>query len=377
VAESGQSRPTIQRVPELDGLRGCAILLVLIFHYVGWPLAASSSPDQTLSVITQALSLTWSGVDLFFVLSGFLIGGILLDHRQAPNYFQVFYLRRICRIVPLYVALIGLFLVVQHLNPADVTRRLLWLFEPAMPLWSYLTFTQNVYMAAWGLFGAQWLRVTWSLAIEGQFYMVFPWVVRHAPVRYLLVILLCGIVLAPLIRYSTDGRVAGFVSTFGRMDTLFCGALLALIVRKPDLFAFLARHVRRVRVVVGLLFAVTVILAFGHTEWGGVVHSWLAALYGGLLLLPLLDRQSVLARTLRSSVLGWLGHLSYAIYLFHQPINHILHGMISATEPLLKNWEDAGITLGALLITLLMAQALHVWIEKPIIRLGHRVRYSQ
>src|SRR5262245_13203211 len=89
------------RISELDGLRGLAILLVLLWHYAVGPVIVHQSTLANF-LIVRSLNLAWSGVDLFFVLSGFLIGGILLDHRDTTHYFRTFYIRRICRIVPLY-----------------------------------------------------------------------------------------------------------------------------------------------------------------------------------------------------------------------------------------------------------------------------------
>jgi peptidoglycan/LPS O-acetylase OafA/YrhL len=89
-----------KRISQLDGVRGVAILLVLVYHYFTCQIIAE--PGTLFSYLKRATSLTWSGVDLFFVLSGFLIAGILLDHRNTANYFRVFYLRRACRILPLH-----------------------------------------------------------------------------------------------------------------------------------------------------------------------------------------------------------------------------------------------------------------------------------
>ena len=93
------------RIPELDGLRGLAILLVLLYHFV-------SSPRIQPPLFHKLFAIGWSGVDLFFVLSGFLIGGILLDVRESPNYFRTFYGRRFYRIVPLYYLWIGAYFVI-------------------------------------------------------------------------------------------------------------------------------------------------------------------------------------------------------------------------------------------------------------------------
>ena len=89
------------RLPQLDGLRGLAIVMVLICHYLAAQVrfGGRSLPAQTFGAL---IATCWSGVDLFFVLSGFLIGGILLDEKHSPHYFKVFYIRRACRIFPLY-----------------------------------------------------------------------------------------------------------------------------------------------------------------------------------------------------------------------------------------------------------------------------------
>src|SRR5688572_2235793 len=88
----------MKRIQQLDGLRGVAILLVLVWHYLPCQIATDST--GFLLVLRRLFSLTWSGVDLFFVLSGFLITGILLDNRGASNLFRAFYFRRVCRIFP-------------------------------------------------------------------------------------------------------------------------------------------------------------------------------------------------------------------------------------------------------------------------------------
>lgn len=132
-------------IPELDGLRGVAIGLVIIWHYL--PSLVHARPGTTASYLIATTRLTWTGVDLFFVLSGFLIGGILLDARQARNYFSVFYTRRFFRIIPIYVAVLLIFRGITMLQDAtypDLARA-----APGSnpPWYMYWTFTQNFWMA--------------------------------------------------------------------------------------------------------------------------------------------------------------------------------------------------------------------------------------
>ena len=155
-----------RRIPELDGIRGLAIVSVLIWHYGVGQIV--SEPHSILNYALRMLGFTWSGVDLFFVLSGFLIGGILLDNKGSKDYFKIFYIRRICRIFPLYFLWLALFAAISYgaayFVVANRLHQIDWLFQNSMPMWSYLTFTQNIAMAFKGDFGANWLGVTWSLA---------------------------------------------------------------------------------------------------------------------------------------------------------------------------------------------------------------------
>jgi peptidoglycan/LPS O-acetylase OafA/YrhL len=183
-------------------VRGVAILLVLVWHYFSCQVAPE--PKSILDYFTRAFSLTWSGVDLFFVLSGFLIAGILLDHRKTSNYFRVFYLRRVCRIFPLYYALLAFFLCLSATN-LSTSASFRWLFRDPLGLLSYATFTQNILMGARGDFAPGWLGITWSLAVEEQFYLVIPLLIYLLPRRILLYVFLCGILAAPILRCASGG----------------------------------------------------------------------------------------------------------------------------------------------------------------------------
>src|SRR5436305_1143464 len=137
----------IERVPEWDGIRGVAILMVLLHHYANF----ARGMGGVAGVITTVIPLLWTGVDLFFVLSGFLLGGILIDHRRSGNYFKTFYVRRICRIFPLYFLWLALFFALPFLfSPQTPPGWYLTIFHseiPHFPNWGYLLLLQNIYMA--------------------------------------------------------------------------------------------------------------------------------------------------------------------------------------------------------------------------------------
>src|SRR5262249_37984358 len=199
------------RIPELDGLRGIAIILVLLRHSIFGPETSS----RVGSVFVAAGQLTWSGVDLFFVLSGFLIGGILLDARNSPRYFRTFYARRFFRIFPLYFVVTGLFLL-RHLPFRMQTSALGDVSALTIPWWSYVTLTQNFWMVQLGWYGPLFMSVTWSLAVEEQFYLTVPCLIRKVSIRRLPIVLGAIIAGAVLLRtwlfyrYS-HGAFAGYV----------------------------------------------------------------------------------------------------------------------------------------------------------------------
>jgi peptidoglycan/LPS O-acetylase OafA/YrhL len=366
----------LQRFPELDGIRGCAIILVLIWHYLTMQLKVISRTGHPyLDYLVRATSLTWSGVDLFFVLSGFLIAGILLDNRHTTNYFQVFYLRRICRIFPLYYLLLLLFAVSSWLTPLPRQQGLSWLLDNAMPVWFYLTFTQNIAMAQASTWGAQMLGITWSLAIEEQFYLLLPLIVRYVPLRLLPWLLLGGIVGAPLLRVST-GIWPAFLLMPCRVDSLFTGALLAYVFRMPGVFDRLRQVPTAVYLFALLASSCLVVVTINPILRDPSNKIWLTLLFGALLLVVLLDQQSVLAKLLRMPWLAWFGKISFATYLIHQTISGLAHSLVRGAFPQITNFQDACITLAALAITLLVAHVLYEKVEKPSLRFGHRFHYQ-
>ena len=212
------TRPEVtKRLPELDGIRGCAILLVLVWHYVQNQL--HPEVGTLLAYFRQAIGFTWSGVDLFFVLSGFLIAGILIDQRGSPHYFRAFYIRRVCRIFPLYYINIGIFLAFLAWQ-SDLDQVFAPLFGGSeVPLWSYFSFTQNIFMGANNSAGAGWLAVTWSLAVEEQFYLFLPFIVWIVPRNRLPLVFLWVAGTAIFLRSSMPG-LSAYINTPWRADAL-------------------------------------------------------------------------------------------------------------------------------------------------------------
>src|ERR1051326_5357564 len=203
----------------LDGIRGIAIALVIIHHgFFG------AKPSGALSTFVARLAAScWVGVDLFFVLSGFLITGILLKSRDSAGYFRIFYMRRFFRIFPLYYSCLAAALLVSAAFYSDVT--------PKLDLSWNLLYLANIRLA---LHGWAWRPVShlWSLSVEEQFYLVWPTVIFLLPRRHTLSAISAIFVAFLALRQVFAFLIVGhreFVFGVLHLDGLLLGAALAAL----------------------------------------------------------------------------------------------------------------------------------------------------
>jgi peptidoglycan/LPS O-acetylase OafA/YrhL len=207
-------------IPSLDGVRGVAILLVLLFHFKDYLIG----PEMLQGALGLAGYLGWAGVDLFFVLSGFLITRILLAARSNEGYFSSFYTRRFFRIFPLYYAV--LFLI--FLGPWSVIAGVLPPVSDHVWYWTYLSNWSIMLKSA----NPQGVGHFWSLAVEEQFYMAWPLLVWWLDGRALFRVTVALCAAAPLWRIVLISKHWDpewiYRNTFSRMDTLLVGAAVAI-----------------------------------------------------------------------------------------------------------------------------------------------------
>jgi peptidoglycan/LPS O-acetylase OafA/YrhL len=359
------------RVIELDGLRGLAILLVLVHHYIGKTVVGIVPGSwQARSIAT--LRLTWSGVDLFFVLSGFLIGGILYDARHSKSYFRTFYGRRMYRIFPLYFINILILFIALNFVSSDSPNPLRQIFNHDLPLWSYPFFLQNFCMVFKQIWGPSWMAVTWSLAVEEQFYLLLPIMVRNLSFRIIRCVAVASILAAPLARIilalSGDQVIGQYTLSPARADALGFGVLIALICRNKNAWDWLTSHR-------SCLYAAFLALGCGMLfllKYQRFVYTagitWIAAFYASLLLVVVVNPGWIETAFFRSGTLVKLGTMSYAIYIFHQGINALFHFAIFGRTPMIADWPSLFVTLVSLITVLLLSELSWRLIEKPLIR---------
>ncbi len=315
-------------IPALDGLRGVAIILVLLHHLTTY--RPTSGVDLWISSVPL---IGWAGVDLFFVLSGFLITGILIDARGGRRYFTSFYARRTLRIFPLYYLVLVLALgVLTHFPGPHKVLVGPYPLPPLLPYWLYLT---NFSIADRGLVHGL-LDVSWSLAVEEQFYLVWAVVIWLCPPRLVGALCAALIVTEPLARWYALERgvepLSIYVLPWFRLDGLATGALLAWLLRRGHLPSL--DRWAPFAALVGVGGFIAIAIKSGDSWWWQPliqkVGFSLIALTGGAMLVSAVNRpaHALWPRLLSAGWLRAFGKYSYCLYLTHLAVMRAMRGYV-------------------------------------------------
>lgn len=299
----------------LDGFRGIAISLVLLYHCF-----LDFTPAR----------IGWIGVDIFFVLSGFLITGILLKTKDSPHYFKNFFIRRALRIFPLYYLFLIIIFIVLPIFGSSLLGDMSNYKDNQIWYWTYL---QNWLLSFEGFPENYSLHHLWSLAVEEQFYLIWPVIIFFTPVKKLIPVICILIFLSFVFRMKAYqfGLIFpySYVNTFSRMDTLLLGGLVYILNR--DHKEWLKKYAFYI-----LLLSSSIVIGF--IAFKKSLYFWnLHYIYTFIgisiaTFLSILCSEGTMTHKLRmffqNYFLRWLGKYSYGIYLFHYPLLFILTSLL-------------------------------------------------
>lgn len=372
-----------KHIPSLDGIRGAAVLLVFFVHYGG----GAKSANPVLHFIGVATQVGWCGVTLFFILSGFLISGIIWDSRERPGWRRRFYFRRTLRIFPVYYASLALvFLTALYFRTASSSPSRIWV---------YALYLQNVPLPLHPAALGSPLHVDhfWSLAVEEQFYLIWPFLLGRirrldrARALCVAVFLLSAIfrIVAWYFLPATDSAGVSlhraFYGAYGftlcRAGELAAGAYLAMCYRDAALWNRIKAIAPFALLVSGLGFLVSG--QYAHTLTDECAAGFLVGLplmtilLASVLVLAL--GNGIVSRAARWRWLRWLGGISYGFYIFHVLFTPVFEG----TAAKITHQTTGNVFLGMTFVVALLLSTFLAWVsfryfESTFLRLKNSYR---
>jgi peptidoglycan/LPS O-acetylase OafA/YrhL len=386
-----EKRPVNRHIPLLDGLRGLAIIAVVVCH-VNWAFGGPFIPGRVNGPLATVFGWGWIGVDLFFVLSGFLITGILYDAKGCAGYFRNFYARRTLRIMPLYF---GFLLFIVVLNRLHAT------FAPWLSLddlASLASYTYN-FRVAFTESTINGLHHFWSLAVEEHFYLLWPlavWGLSRRPLlRLCLVVAVISFMLRVAVIAGGAWPPAAFFMTPCRLDGLLAGSLVALARRDEVDWAWLRRGAGTLALASGCLLLG---IALGQRHFipdvapqhlgveaavnGNLVITVgiaaLAVFFAALIALAVdAAPESRLRQVLERPWLRAIGKYSYAVYVFHALILAATMQLFSPFSEIPQVVAKPLIVLWVLAVSFLAAWLSYHLYEKHFLRLKRFFEYRK
>lgn len=345
-----------KHISALDGLRGVAILLVMIYHF-----------------FPSKFPIGWIGVDLFFVLSGFLITGILLRTKESSNYYRNYIAKRVLRIFPLYYFFLIIFFVVFSFTG----------FSKNIPEYDYLSNTQGwywLYVQNWLIFfnstypQQDILSHFWSLAIEEQFYIFWPFVILITPNRLLVRLCIGLVVFCFILRlmfiFQFDISIARtYVFTFTRLDGLAVGSCIATMMLDSQQLKSVNLWTKQIFFIAGLGILATIVVArsfsFDYLLFATYGYSLIAIFFGASLIMILSNHPgNTFRKVAENKAFSFFGKYSYGLYIYHIPVLWIL-------PKYLKPWTNSRLVVAmtCIGISIIIAYGSYHLIEKHFLKL--------
>jgi peptidoglycan/LPS O-acetylase OafA/YrhL len=370
---------------QLDGLRGLAALFAIWFHY----LAGLGIDSRPVAAFQSVLEVNPISVDTFFILSGFLIGSILLRSKGSPNYYKTFYMRRVHRILPLYYAWIAVYVVLFLLRGGWGLARPQGFATPFV-FASFLLLIQNFFPPI--VESTFIVAPTWTIAIEEHFYLLAPVCLKRFSKKVLSVLLVGVIVAAPVLRaliFVLGGhdrawrQLAGYTWTPCHADALALGVLLAIAWTSAEKRAWV-RNCSRPLPWAMVAFSVAALI-LGHLDREQVPHAGVLAISAGrsaielsgfcVMIFALVRPESRFCDVLRSRFLRETGKISYCLYMVHWGMLWMVSRFIFHAQFGSGLRRDLSVVVIALILTYLVALVSWKLVEYPLIRRGHRYKF--
>lgn len=342
----GGASESLQYMPQLDGLRALAVGAVVLEHYG----------------ITE--SGAGYGVHLFFVLSGFLISGILMRSRAAidigrQNWKEAlrrFYIRRVLRIFPLYYAVVFIGIIVNAGYARDYAP---WL----------LTYTINIKMAAQGWYIDNFAHL-WSLAVEEQYYLIWPLLILLVPRRWLVTSAVIMTAAGPLFRlalmanwrylHSDMSGLTAYIATPATFDSLGMGSLIAIMMATESGRTRIRRWMRFAIPLIGVLLGIVVV----YTGWWILTDTATALVFGWLIYRASSGFGGVGGRLLSAPPLIFVGRISYGVYVYHELVSAVARSL--AADFNLPVPRAAWLKIVFIGVTLAVSTVSWYYFERPI-----------
>ncbi|MHA4894191.1 acyltransferase family protein [Pedobacter sp. PWIIR3] len=355
-----------QHIVGLDGLRGLAVIMVMLYHFSHVTSVTNTLSDE---IFTKILRMGWIGVDIFFVLSGFLITRILLwsKNLDLQNYLKLFYIKRSLRIFPLYyLYIIFIFfifypMISNHLGVIEQNK--IRSAQESIP-WFFL-YVSNIKQVLNGSFFGAGLGHLWSLSIEEQFYIIWPFVIFFVDVKHLSKVFLGIITISLLLRIimyllSVPGEII-YVFTFTRIDGLVFGAYVALLSIGSTKVLFDEKYLSYSFYA---LFIVCLILLYNlgpRVEMHPILFTVFLTLLGicfAILIWVLQSSKDSISKSFFSSrILVFFGKYSYGLYIFHPLLRQLVMKVIGEPKVIFGSqiiWE-IGVLIVCTAISLIVA----------------------
>ncbi len=352
------------RIKCLDGLRGLMTIFVVVSHYFA-----------ELPGGIHSLAIGWLAVDMFFVLSGFLVGRLILDKSKKQNFWFIFYIRRVCRTFPIYFfCTIGAYLILSQM-PAALNDA-----EHKMPFWTYLTFTQNIAFAIHKDMGENWLSPTWTMGVEEQFYLLAPAVMIFAPRRHLFRILLIIAFLSMLFRfisYTYNGSALAAMTLLpGRADSLSLGLAAAVLYMREHTFSLSFMKFLRIAPLFTIILMGTLGYVYSSDNAVFVSLGKTIIVMGCAFYILAMAKGAPESKTMENKILYFFGRTSFAVYLTHMPVLWLMHGIILKSKPAMHSKEQLVICLATVPMCLLVSWILTKIVEEPITAYGRSFKWK-